>query len=166
MKMNLKLCLLVLTSVFSGQSLIAITLGDLRGLEFDTVTTTLKTKATLVIAGKGYTIREELPKLYSAIHQGEVHTNPCYPESLGIGPTLLTTNTLEHIPAGIKFNLLSFREDEFNEFLTISFTAENNPHWQDGFSSPVPMDKRYWSEDHTAGWAPLRYVSFLLQKRS
>lgn len=194
MKINLKLCLLALTLVLSGQSLnacnplpdedsicrlrntlgkeVELTAALKKGLEehkFDAFIVALKTGTTLNIAGTDYFVCPELPKLYSRIHEEEVPTNPCYTESSGIGPKLLTPARLEYLPADdpfVSFYLCGLITSPDADYITLSFTTDYNPHWQSVFSSPVPMDKRYWSEDHTASWVPLRYVSFLLQKRS
>lgn len=136
---------------------------------FNALVIALTTRAPINIAGTDYLVCQELPKLYSRIHEEEVPTNPCYPESSGIGPKLLTPVLLEYLPAdhpSISFYPYHVIKSPNGDYVTVSFTAENNPHWQNGFSSPVPMDKRYWSEDYTVGWGPLRYVSFLLQKKS
>jgi hypothetical protein len=143
-----------------------------KGLEehkFDEFIAALKTGTLIKIAGTDYLVCQELPKLYSRTHEEEVPTNPCYPESSGIGPKLLTPARLEYLPADdpfVSFYLCGLITSPDADYITLSFTTDYNPHWQSVFSSPVPMDKRYWSEDHTASWVPLRYVSFLLHKRS
>lgn len=165
MKMILKLCLLILTLMFSGQSLNAVQVWneDLRDLDFKTVASGLKERKLVQIGDEKYAVCLKNPKLYSAIYKKEVRTNPCY--QFGLGPKLLKPTDLENLPdPWPSFFANNAAKDESGEYITVNFTTRSSPHWKEAFFSPVPMEKRYWNEDHTAGWVPLRYVSFLLKK--
>lgn len=164
MQINLKSCLLVLTLMFSGQSLNAICNEDLKDLDFKRVASGLKKRKLIQIADQEYAVCKELPKRYSSLYGEEVETNPCY--EFGLGPKLLKPTDLENLPDPLpSFYAIRAAEDESGEFLTVGFTASNNPHWQKMFSSPVPMDKRYWNEVHTEHVSiPYFFVSFLLKK--
>ncbi|MBX9622105.1 MAG: hypothetical protein K2X28_08855 [Alphaproteobacteria bacterium] len=132
----------------------ALTLDDLSDHTFDEFTNALVTRTPIRIADEDYSVCQE------------VSANPCF--ELGLEARLLSVSDLENLPDPLpSFFAINVIEEESGKYLTVSFTANNNPHWQNMFSNLVPMDKRYWSEFClVASWPPLRYVNLLLQKTS
>ena len=97
--------------------------------------------------------------------KGKINSlNPCY--SSGLGPRLLKEADLEALPSPLPaFTVLIANTDESEEYLTVSFTSHDNPHWPSMFLSPIPLEDRYWDEVHTKDTAvPYRIVSFLFKK--
>lgn len=166
MKINLKLCLLILTLVFSGQSLKAVPIwnDDLQHLDFEQVASCLKEKKPVPIGDQEYDVCEKRPTLSNS----QVQTNPCY--KLGSGPSkILSPDDLENLPSPLpSFRVISVEKDPPSEYLTVNFTTTSNPHWNDKVHNPVPMEKRYWNEMYWGEGGitpdPQLYVTFLLKK--
>lgn len=162
MKMSFKLSFFSLFLVLSTPSVEAVQVmnNDIRDLDFNEVVSCLKNRRLLKIGKDEYAVCKKEPKFKGKDNE----INPCY--SLGLGPRLFKESDLEKLPSPLpSFNVLIANKDEAGEYLTVSFTSHNNPHWPSMFLSPIVLEDRYWDEVHTRDAAvPYRYVSFLLKK--
>lgn len=145
--------------------------SDLLGIDFNTMLNAWKDRKLIKLGGKEYIVLQNLPKLETYNIGKFVRANPCYTNSLG--PYLLKEKDLENLPKSEhkitwfihKFDMVKFKD---NIFITVRYTANNNPHWEHKYKYEKPFDNwnnHYWhTEANMQSVSPIRTVNFILQK--
>lgn len=138
---------------------------------FHTIVTALKERKLIEFEGDEYAVLIKEPSSKSALYlSGLVRMNPCYKN--GLGPHLLKVDQIDTLPQGVQWIPYSSNTSKFKSltYVTLRYTANNNPHWEHIYSHPKPFDdlnNHYWhTETNMISTMPIRTVNFLLKKVS
>ena len=138
------------------------------GISFSQMVKAFQKRKLLMINNEEYVPLQKEPLLKSALYKEPVRTNPCYMG--GLGPYLLEEKDLKNIPQGVAWFSYFFAtaEHDSQTYITVGYTANNNPHWGNILDHPVPFNdpvNHYWhTEGNMNSIMPIRTVNFLLKK--
>ncbi len=138
-------------------------------ISFSQMVKAFQKRRVVTINNEEYVPLQKEPLLKSALYKEPVRTNPCYMG--GLGPYLLEEKDVKNIPQGVEwfpYSSSAMAEHDRQVYITVAYTANNNPHWKNISNHPAPFnnpENHYWhTEGNMHSIMPIRTVNFLLKK--